>query len=68
MEPPPAEQAPQPQKTKSVLLAKLLLVAAVAAIAAIIVFAGTKLIQPKPPALYIDLGTQRFDPAGLERA
>jgi hypothetical protein len=63
---PPADQdaaakaPPMPSKV-TLILGGLLAVAALVAI----VFALQSAITPKPPVQYIDLGTQRFDPAGL---
>jgi hypothetical protein len=41
------------------------LVFVLVAIAAMLIFAGTNLFKSKPESLYLDLGTQRYEPAGL---
>jgi hypothetical protein len=63
--PPPAELTLQQRKSPPVPLAKILVVAALLALIAFTIYAVPSLLQPKPPAAYIDLGSQRFDPAGL---
>jgi hypothetical protein len=66
MAPPPAELAPQQKKrSPPVPLAGILLVVASLALVAFLIFAVPSLFQPKPPAPYIDMGSQRYDPAGL---
>jgi len=62
--PKPSASAKQPLKVGGILL----LVAGVALAAGLVgllVFGTREAIEPTPPAQYIDLGTQRFDPAGL---
>jgi hypothetical protein len=54
-----------PEKPKSMPVATLALGAAVLACVVALVFAIPMLLKPKPPALYIDMGNRRFDPAGL---
>ena len=60
----PEQEAP-PQKPKSIPVANLVLGAAALLGAVALVFALQMLMKPKPPALYVDLGNRRFDPAGL---
>jgi len=62
------EQAEAQSKAKhppSNILTSGLLVIAVAGGALLLFFGALKLLKPKPPSLYIDLGTQRYDSAGL---
>jgi hypothetical protein len=61
---PPPELAPK-QKNVPIPVAKILLPVALLAGAVLIVLAVPSWLQPKPPVPYIDLGSQRFDPAGL---
>jgi hypothetical protein len=65
--PPPDELALQQQKKKSLPspFVGILLVVALLALIVLTFLAVPSLFQPKPPVLYIDLGSQRFDPAGL---
>ncbi len=65
LEPPPAESAPQQKKSLPAPVAKILLLVALLAGIALIIVAFPSLIQRKPPVPYIDLGSQRFDSAGL---
>ena len=65
MAPPPAEPAPQRRASPPVPVTKILLLVALLACGVFIVLAINSLIRPKPPVPYIDLGSQRFDPAGL---
>jgi hypothetical protein len=65
MAPPPAERTLQQQKSLPIPVAKILLPLALLAGAVLIVLAVPSWLQPKPPVPYIDLGSQRFDPAGL---
>jgi hypothetical protein len=60
----PEPEAP-PKKPGSIPVATLALGAAALACAVALVFAIPMLMKPKPPALYIDMGNRRFDPAGL---
>jgi hypothetical protein len=65
MAPPPAEPAPKRGISVSVPIIKILVLLALAAGAVFIVLAFPNVFRAKPPAPYIDLGSQRFDPAGL---
>jgi hypothetical protein len=58
-----AETPPKAPKTN--LLVMIALVILVSAIGALVVFGGMLLLKPKAPTLYTDLGSQRYDPAGL---
>lgn len=60
-----AEEQKPKEKPKSAIWIMLLLVALLGTGAALLFFGVSKVVAPKQPALYIDLGTQRFDPAGL---
>ena len=62
--PPPAERAPK-RKDVPIPVAKILLPLVLLAGAVLIVLAVPSLFQPKAPVPYIDLGSQRYDPAGL---
>jgi hypothetical protein len=62
---PPAELAPQQKKGLPVPLGGILLVAAFLALVAFAVVEAPSLFQPKPPVPYIDMGSQRYEPAGL---
>ena len=64
MAPPPAQPA-RKQKNPPIPVAKFLLLLALLAGAVLIVLTVPSLFQPKPPPPYIDLGSQRYDPAGL---
>jgi len=64
MAPPPAGLASK-QKKPPFPLASLLLSMPLLAGAVLVVLAVPAWLQPKPPTLYIDMGSQRFDPAGL---
>ena len=64
MAPPPAESAAK-QKNRPIPIAKILLPLVLLAGAVLIVIAVPSWLQPKPPAPYIDMGSQRYDPAGL---
>ncbi len=64
MAPPPAELAPKRQNV-AIPIGKILLPLVLLAGAVLIVLAVPALFQAKPPVPYIDLGSQRFDPAGL---
>lgn len=59
-----AEVAPR-QKNAPVPVAKILMLLVLVAGAVLLVVAVPTLFQSKPPIPYIDLGSQRFDPAGL---
>jgi hypothetical protein len=64
-EPEPAGES-EPQKAKSKPKPKVLLVGLAAVLAAVALALLPKLTKPtKPPALYVDMGARRFDPAGL---
>jgi hypothetical protein len=65
MAPPPAELALQQKKSPAIPFAKILVLVALLALIALTIVAVPSLLQPKPPVPYIDLGSQRFDPAGL---
>jgi hypothetical protein len=65
IEQPPVGPEVRPEKSKSIPVATLALGAAALAGAVALVFAIPMLMRPKPPALYIDMGNRRFDPAGL---
>ncbi len=65
MAPPAAEPAPRQKQDFSIPVGKILLVVAALAGVALLVFAVPSVLKPKPPDPYIDLGSQRFDPAGL---
>ncbi len=64
-EPPPEPPAAAPPPKSKMILMAIAGVALVAALLGLIVIGTTTAIEPKPPVQYIDLGTQRFDPAGL---
>ncbi len=55
----------EPEETKPKRRFALLPVVLILAIGALFVLVLPKLIKSKPPALYIDMGARRFDPAGL---
>jgi hypothetical protein len=59
-----AELAPR-QKNAPIPVAKILMMLVFVAGAVLLVLAVPSLFQSKPPIPYIDLGSQRFDPAGL---
>jgi hypothetical protein len=65
MAPPPAEPAPRRGVSLSIPVFKILLLLALLAGAVLIVLEFPNVFRPKPPAPYIDLGSHRFDPAGL---
>jgi hypothetical protein len=60
----PAEPAPK-QKNPPIPVAKILMLMALLAGAVFIALTVPSMFQPKPPVPYIDLGSQRFDSAGL---
>jgi hypothetical protein len=62
---PPVEPEPQRRKSLPIPIAKILLLVALLACIALVIVAVPSLFKPKPPVPYIDLGSQRFDPAGL---
>jgi len=64
MAPPPAQLTPK-QKSPPIPVAKILLPLVLLAGVVLIVLAVSSLTRAKPPVPYIDLGSQRFDPAGL---
>ena len=64
MAPPPAERAPK-RRNRPIPAVKILLTVALLAGAVLIVLAVPSLFQLKAPVPYIDLGSQRYDPAGL---
>lgn len=57
------ESEPAPPKVNVRLI--ILLVLLVSAVAGVVVYGSMNWFKPKPLALSIDLGTQRYDPAGL---
>ena len=57
------DKLPEPPKTNLRLIVMLGLL--VAGVAAMLVYGGMNWLRPKPQALFNDLGTQRYDPAGL---
>ena len=59
------EPEAQPEKPKSIPTEKLVLAAVAFACVVAMVLAIPLLMGPKAPALYVDLGNRRFDPAGL---
>jgi hypothetical protein len=59
------QEEAQPKASKANLLLIVALVIVVSVIGALLVFGGMMLLKPKTPSLYIDLGSQRYDPAGL---
>jgi hypothetical protein len=65
MAPPPAELALQQKKKPPVPVAGILMGVALLALVAFLIFAVSTLFQLKAPVPYIDMGSQRFDPAGL---
>lgn len=66
MEPPPAEPVRQQKKQDLPLpVAKILMMVALLACAVLAFYAIPSVLRPKPPVPYIDLGSQRFDAAGL---
>jgi hypothetical protein len=65
MAPPPAEPAPRQQPRIAIPFFKLFMLVALLAGAVFIFFSFPSLLRPKPPTPYIDLGSQRFEPAGL---
>lgn len=62
---PPAELAPKQNKNAPIPIARILLPLLLLAGAVLIAFAVPSWLQPKPPVPYIDMGSQRYDPAGL---
>jgi hypothetical protein len=62
---PQAERTTQQRKGLPVPLTGILLVAGLLALVAFAIVAAPSLFQPKPPVPYIDMGSQRYDPAGL---
>jgi hypothetical protein len=65
MAPPPAQPAPRQRTNLPIPVVKLFLLVAVAAGVVGLILAVPSVIRPKAPEPYIDLGSQRFDPAGL---
>ena len=59
------EPRARPEKSRSIPVATLALGVAALACAVSLVFVIPMLMKPKPPALYLDMGNRRFDPAGL---
>ena len=65
IEAPPVELAQRQKKSPPVPLATILVVMAFLALIALAFYAVPSLLQPKAPEPYIDMGSQRYDPAGL---
>jgi hypothetical protein len=65
MEVPKPEPVEEPKKGLPVPVLKILLLLALVAAVVLIILAVPSIFKPKPPVPYIDLGSQRFDPAGL---
>ncbi|MDR3797534.1 MAG: hypothetical protein P4K93_05255 [Terracidiphilus sp.] len=65
MAPPQAELAAKRKKNVPIPVARILLPLVLLAGAVLIFLAVPSWLQPKPPAPYIDMGSQRYDPAGL---
>jgi hypothetical protein len=55
----------EPEETKPKRRFALLPTILILAFGALFLLVLPKLMKPKPPALYMDMGTRRFDPAGL---
>ena len=55
----------EPEETKPKRRFALLPAILVLALGALFLLVLPKLMKPKPPALYLDMGARRFDPAGL---
>jgi hypothetical protein len=65
-EQPKPEMGTQPEEPGAILISRYGLPAvALVCVLLLLVFAVPAVIKPKPPALYVDLGSQRLDPAGL---
>jgi hypothetical protein len=60
---PAAEPGTEEDKPKR--MQRLVPIALILALAALVVLVIPMVIKPKPPAQYIDMGNRRFDPAGL---
>jgi hypothetical protein len=60
-----AELAPRQKKNAPIPVARILMPLALLAGVVLLALAVPTLFQSKPPVPYIDLGSQRFDPAGL---
>lgn len=63
--PPEPPELKRRKKSPPIPFVKILVLAAVLAGIALLVVAVPSVLRPKPPVPYIDLGSQRFDPAGL---
>jgi hypothetical protein len=63
--PSPEELALPQKKTPPLPIAGILTGVALLAVVGFLIFAVPSLFQAKPPVPYIDMGSQRFDPAGL---
>ena len=63
--PAPVQPAAPQKRNPPLPAAKVFILIALLAAAAFIAFALYMTLRPKPPAAYVDLGSQRFDPAGL---
>jgi len=64
MAPEPVQAAPK-QQAPPLPIVKILLMLVLLAGGVLVAFTVPSLFQSKPPVPYIDLGSQRFDPAGL---
>ncbi len=60
-----AEAEAKAKQPPTNILTMFLLLIVVAGGGALLVFGAMTLLAPKPPSLYIDLGTMRYEPAGL---
>jgi len=65
IEAPPPDPALQKKESPQVPLATILVVMAFLALIALAFYAVPSMLGPTAPVAYIDLGSQRFDPAGL---
>jgi hypothetical protein len=59
------EEAAAPPKPKVDVRLAIMLLLLVTGIGGLITYAVMNWMKPKVPSLYVDLGTQRYDPAGL---
>ena len=65
IEAPPEDLAQRQKKNPPVPLGTILVVMAFLALIGLAFYAVPSLLQPKAPEPYIDMGSQRYDPAGL---
>ena len=63
--PPPPEKDAEQEKPRSIPIAVPFAGSRCSRLRVALFLAIPKLMKPKPPALYIDMGNRRFDPAGL---